>query len=398
MDESSLLPSLRPIDLTPFHGPDGQSGVILQDLSRIAPQPLALTAAGYFMLTHFDGMHSRVALQRSFQRRFNQALPVQLIEELIATLDDALLLDNPRSREAVRSARKAYADSPVRDNRENWPAADEMRRAIEGTLARGGATPTSGLRAIVAPHLDYARGGPCYADAYATLAAARGFERYVILGVNHYGAGVGVVVTRKDFLTPLGLARTDRDFIERLEARLETDLCGDEFDHAAEHSVELQVQLLQATVDRPFQIVPVLCPSPLDPHDDRPLHALNDFADVLKSLLEDDTNTCIIVGADLSHVGQRFGDETPSEPSLLERIALHDRAVLTCLEHGEPEAFVQELRRMRNPTRICSAGNLYALARAIPGAPLRLLRYHQAVNYEAETHVTCAAGVVAEAT
>jgi hypothetical protein len=56
--------------------------------------------------------------------------------------------------------------------------------------------------------------------------------------------------------------------------------------------------------------------------------------------------------------------------------------------------YLATLHDNENSTRVCSTGCLFALRRALPGGTWRLLRYHQAVDLDAETHVTCAAAVV----
>ena len=76
------------------------------------------------------------------------------------------------------------------------------------------------LRAIVAPHLDFPRGRPAYAAAYAALRQSLQETeppgRVVILGTNHFGRSSSVVGTEKDFQTPWGVLETDRAFLQRL--------------------------------------------------------------------------------------------------------------------------------------------------------------------------------------
>lgn len=271
---------------------------------------------------------------------------------------------------------------------------------IDEIIASGTAAPVSEVRGLIAPHLDYPRGAPCYADAYATLRHVAPADRYVILGTNHAGRSAAVVATRKDFETPLGVAPVDAAFVDRLEARLGVDLCVAEDDHDIEHSVELQVHMLQVVQpERPFRIVPVLCPSPCGPTGLTPADGtgpdLDALADALsEELTADAERTVLIAGADLSHVGQRFGDPEVTTPEFLKDVEEVDRGLLRQLEKGATDDFVGRLAETDNPTRVCSAGCLYALMRALPGGTCRVMRYHQAVDMEQETHVTCAAGVV----
>jgi len=400
MKTDQLLPSVRPLDISPFQNERDEQYFALHDLTQVAPRPLAVSWPGYFILMHLDGRHTCQDVQSAFVDHFGQAISIAQINEMIDILDRALLLQTPSFQEAYTRLRNEYCASDARDCRHKYPPAPELRSLIEKMLEAGVAMKTADLRGLIAPHLDYARGGRCYADAYASLCAAPPADRYVILGTNHYGRSGAAVATTKDFLTPLGRTPTDREFIKRLELGLGQTITEDQFDHNSEHSIELQVQILQTCqAGHPFEIVPILCPDPSGPSGTQPHDGkgpdLGDFADMLARLVADsDQRTILIAGADLSHVGRRFGDEAPTTPEFLERVGRDDRMLLDLLESRLEDAFIEELRMSENPTRVCGAGCIYALLRATPDQPCRVLRYEQAVDMETETHVTCAAAIV----
>lgn len=400
MNLDEPLPALRGVDVTIVETEEGEPRFALQDRSEIAPQSLIVSAAGYFVLMHLDGRHTCADIQAEFQRHTGMALPAEQIAALIAALDDGLMLEGERFEQACAARAAEYRAAPARDNRTRYPEANELRAQIDRIVAAGSAAPVKDVRGLVAPHLDYPRGAPCYADAYATLGQAARAERFVILGTNHAGRASTVVATGKDFLTPLGNAETDREFIAKLEDRLGCSLREHEADHLAEHSIELQVHFLQVVMgDSNFTIVPVLCATPAEaggdgvPTGTRP--SVAEFADALGGALAADCRrTVVIAGADLSHVGLRFGDPEPTTPEFLAEVARSDRELLTLLEQREEDEFVRRIGASGNSTRVCSAGCLYALLRALPDRPCRILSYHQATDYENHTHVTCAAAVV----
>lgn len=399
-NHNTKLPALRAVEALPHRRPDGQVYFQLRDPSQLSPEQIAVPAAGYFVLTCLDGTRSCTDIQRAFHEQVGMNLPADQILNLVKALDQVLLLDNNRARDAAQARRDAYAQATARDNRDRYPDAEVLRAEIHKILAAGVAATVSNLRGLVAPHLDYARGAPCYADAYGTLAAGPLADRYIILGTNHAGAATTVVATRKDFLTPLGQVETDRATLEQLETRLAVPLCEQEIDHALEHSIELQVHILQVLHDgRPFQIVPLLCPDACGPTGTAPADGVGpDLAAVGEALAhvieQSASRTIIVAGADLSHIGQRFGDPHPSTPAFLASVAETDRTLLSLLESRSDDAFIAALQSGGNPTRVCSSGCLYTLARALPEASFRLLRYHQATSYEAETHVTCASAIL----
>jgi predicted class III extradiol MEMO1 family dioxygenase len=85
----------------------------------------------------------------------------------------------------------------------------------------------------------------------------------------------------------------------------------------------------------------------------------------------------VIAGADLAHVGPRFGD--PEPVSLAERTRLEgeDRAMLAAVAAGDAEAFFENVARDGDRRRICGLSPIYALLRTLGGAPGVIRRYAQ---------------------
>jgi len=404
MNLDERLPALRPSDITPMQDELGDTHFVLVDRSQIAPSTVAVSPAGYFVLAHLDGLHTCADIQAEFERQVGLKLPPEQVFALIDALDSNLLLQGPRYEEAYAARVAAYRASPTRDNRDRFPDAGTLRAELEEIVGKGKPVGIRNVRGLIAPHLDYPRGTPCYADAYACLAAAEPAERYVILGTNHAGRAETAVATSKDFETPLGIARVDKGFLGQLEERVGGSLREHELDHAWEHSVELQVHFLQVlAAAREVEIVPILCPSPCheseaccghdgDGHDPGGMKAFSAaLADVLAT---SDRRTVVIAGAALSHVGQHFGDQDSTTPDFLKAVERLDRGLLARLEARDEDTVVQYLATTRNQTRICGVGPIYGLMRALPHCDCRVLSYHQAINFEAETHVTCAAAVL----
>ena len=404
MNADQTLPTLRPLDITPFRNERDETYFALQDLTQVAPRGIAVSMAGYFILAHFDGRHTLRDVQATFLKQFGQLISAEQIQEMIQTLDEALMLNSERFEQVYSRLCSEYRAAEARDNRHRYPPGAELRTYLENMLAAKTTAPASleDFRGLIVPHLDYTRGAPCYVEGYAALRAAEPADRYVILGTNHFGRSASAVATTKDFMTPLGRVETDVDFVRAMERELGQSICEHQFDHVAEHSVELQVQILQVLQpDHPFEIVPILCPDPCGQTGTQPLDGtgpdLDDFADALGQLtvsFDGAKRTVLIAGADLSHVGQHFGDEAKTTPEFLKQVERDDRALLNLIEKRREQDFIEELRLSDNPTRVCSAGCIYTLLRALPDLPCRVLRYEQAVNMEAEMHVTCTAALV----
>src|SRR5689334_11301835 len=96
-------------------------------------------------------------------------------------------------------------------------------RAELARCAEAARTPASSMPAapklIVVPHAGYAYSGPIAASAYATLMAARGrIRRVVLLGPTHRVAVRGLAAPTDDrFETPLGLVPIDQAALAELD-------------------------------------------------------------------------------------------------------------------------------------------------------------------------------------
>ncbi len=404
--DKPVRPKLRVVDIVATEH-KGRRILALHDPAGIAQGIMMVSEPVLFLLSRFDGEHSLLEIQAEFLKTFGETVRLEQIEDLVKQLEEGHFLEGPGFDAYLASLVKAFRAAPTRQTQPDAGLGVELHQlpiALREIVSQGNADGVAGtVVGLVAPHLDLRRGWACYADAYKLLSRANPARRFVILGTNHFGRSSSVTATGKSFETPLGTTPVDQAFLERLSRRCGTDLCENEFDHKREHSVEIQVLFLQYLLyGQPFTIVPVLCPDPCGPTGTRPYDGrgvdLQRFAEALgEELREDPVPTCVIAGADLSHIGRRFGDNRDLDEPFLREVEAHDRQVLGYVRAKEAEAFRQAVAAGENPTHICSAGCLFtllvALCRAHDAARLsgRLLRYHQAVDAEADTGVTCAA-------
>jgi len=398
--DSSHKPRLRPLEAFRVAGDDGLQ-IALRDPSRLSDVVLSMSAPALHLLSLMDGENTIGDVRSEFQKAHGQGVSPDTITKLLDHLERAHFLEGDSFEEWYADLVNEFRSRGVREmpSAASLGISDTSGSLFEAILSQTEPPRFNGdVRGLIAPHLDYPRGSPCYAAAYGALRGRAAPDRVVILGTNHFGRSRSVVATASDFVTPLGRTKADAAFIEGLEAR-----CGDlrrfEFDHVREHSVELQVAFLQHLfgADR-FTIVPVLCPDPCGPTGTAPADGagvdLRAFSEALaEQIAADSKDTLVIAGADLSHVGENFGDTRPLDDAFLEEVRRRDRQGLDWLEINDPASFVRTLAQDDNPTRVCSAGCLFALRTALPTATAVILRYHQAVDRDTQTCVTCAAAV-----
>ena len=79
------------------------------------------------------------------------------------------------------------------------------------------------------------------------------------------------------------------------------------------------------------------------------------------------------------------------DDGFLEEVRKRDRRALDAIEANMPDAFLECVSEDDNPTRVCSAGNVFTLATMLPEAAVTVLDYRQAVTPATGVCVTCAA-------
>jgi len=391
-------PKLRPVEA--FRMDETEAGMVnLRDMTGLSPVVLTVSQGALHVMSLMDGGHTCDAIRSEFQAVFNQSLSIDTLTSLLGSLDQSLLLEGATVEQHYESLQREYRNKPTRDmlTADALGIAGDSGDAFREMLAHAAPRVLPGpVKGLIAPHLDYPRGGHCYGSAYATLVGRTVPDRVIILGTNHAGRSTSVVATGKDFETPLGVTACDVEFLEMIESR-----CGSlrscEVDHKREHSVELQLAWLQHLFGAgEFKMVPFLCPDPCGPTGIAPFDGcgvdLREFALSLSALMvEDGGDTLLVAGADLSHVGVQFGDERPVDDGFLEEVRKRDRRALDAIEANMPDAFLECVSEDDNPTRVCSAGNVFTLATMLPEAAVTVLDYRQAVTPATGVCVTCAA-------
>jgi len=232
---------------------------------------------------------------------------------------------------------------------------------------------------IVAPHLDYQRGWPNYASAYYSWQNADNPDRVVVLGTNHFGNGDGVVLSTIGFTTPIGTCPIDQQVVEKLTKKLGDGLTADMLDHTAEHSIELQVPWIQQCFGN-VPIVAALIPSPLVPmiEEDNKRTTTDGFVTALREILDEvEGTTYFVASADLSHVGQQFGEPRAVDDQRKFDVEKHDREMMTKFIQGDATEFVDAMKWNNNATQWCSIGNMSAVMRLAKANTIELIDYRQ---------------------
>ena len=373
---------------------EGRRFVVLRDPAGYTASVLMLPAPLVEIVALFDGQRSLLDIQAELTRRHGEIVPRADIERLIATLDEHGFMDGARFAELRAAIDGGFLASPTRPAVHAGGAysADvaELRAAMDGFFALpAGPGPIAaragtGVAAVVAPHIDYHRGGPAYAWAYRDVAERCDADLFIIVGTCHAGMTHPFALTGKDYETPFGPAVVDRDFVERLVGRAQQECFAAEGAHRTEHSIEFQAVFLRYLYAdrRDFTIVPILASFAhealvhgQDVEQDR---AVRRFLDALgETIATSGRRVALIAGADLAHVGPRFGDPAPIEAAERQRIEQEDRAMLDAVVAGDARGFFASVAGDGDRRRICGLSPIYAVLRMLGGRPGVLRHYGQ---------------------
>ncbi len=168
--------------------------------------------------------------------------------------------------------------------------------------------------------------------------------------------------------------------MRRLESVCTWDPYEHEMVHRTEHSIEFQAVMLSYLYGSAVRIVPILCASfgaPLELSPLVPLPEVETFLDVCRDLVDAAPGqVSVIAGADLAHVGRRFGDSFDIHDGVLRQVEARDREDLQHALAGDATGFYQSVLRDRNERRVCGINCIYAALKAVDGASGRGAMLH----------------------
>jgi len=319
-------PRVRWIEAHPFKN-EGREMVLLNDVEGIMENSLIVSQDILFIVSLMDGSRSLRDIQAEYMRTCGELLYMERLEEIVAAMDQSYLLFNENYRSHLAHLKMEYENTSVRKPAlagRSYPAnrmdllvaLDEMFKAAPEKKNHGE------LAAILAPHIDYTRGINVYQQVYPYLRHTSK-PLVVVFGTCHHMTEKIWNISLKDFETPLDIAPVTQELRSLV---LHNDMLRDyiiEWPHRKEHSIELQIPLIQFNMLNDFEILPILTGSMheyiegvRDTNDDTLTGLADNLRDVLKAYGKP---YIIIAGADLAHIGAQFGDPYPLDSFALAR-------------------------------------------------------------------------------
>lgn len=400
-------PKLRDINAFPVQS-SGQTLLCLQDPQNISEKALFVPPPFYFIVSLFDGQHSLLDIQAEYMRKFGEFLYTEKLQEIISQLDESLFLEGERFQNALRQKEEGFKKASVREaifaGKSYEVEPDKLKSQLEGYFEGpngpgplGEKKSAKGLRGVVAPHIDFQRGGHCYAFAHREIWQRNGSPCFIIFGTAHTPMENPFCLTRKDFITPLGKLNVDREFVDAIQSRCSDDLFKDEIVHRSEHSIEFQCVFLRYLFPEPdsVKIVPVLTGSFHEAIEKRvspmELKPIKQFIDAAKEAVSSlGREVCCVASADLAHMGLQFGDREGVSEYGLRVISQQDHEMLEYTEKMDGEGFFESISKEGDQRKICGLPPIYAMLKILEAKEGKLLKYDQAFTPETQSVVTFA--------
>lgn len=381
----STKPALRPLDFQPVYY-QGRQLWHLHDPLQLSELQLFLPPALAQLLVYLDGEHDLHQIRQALSQDLGEEVPAAVIEETLAQLDEALLLENERSRQARDTILQSFRSQDQRPPAlagTSYPAnVDELEALFEQYSAGDGASDGDvdgdwHGRAVVSPHIDYQRGGAVYARVWrrATPAVADA-DLVLIFGTDHNGGLGTITLTELPYATPFGPLPSAPDVVRSLAQSLGPEQAFDlELNHRAEHSVELSAVWLHYVCRqvgrKPPPVVPILCGSfhhfVSNGHHPAQNVRFDAFLNTLKEVTAG-KRVLAVASVDLAHVGPAFGDPLPFDGARRAQLAQSDRSLIDAINGGDYDRFYDEISAVNDRHRICGFSSTYLMLRYLEQA------------------------------
>lgn|GEM_PF-6331646 len=289
--------------------------VIITDSDGLVSQPIQMPSQLWESLQVFNIEDINGKISRG-EYRFE--IELDQLRNIIYNLDIMGYLESPRF-EYIKNENKKFNDSPIRlpvCTGNVYPETKvELEQKINSILNLSKYNGKQKPKIIFAPHLDYGTGIntlKIYAEAFKPI-VGHSYSKVVMIGTSHYANTNLIMLCDKDYQTPIGLAKYDRQSTDKLLSHNKAMI--DNMAHRNEHSLELHLPFLQQILGTEIRYTFALTGILNHYYSDKNLLPTEDtdFNKLIGCLQEiDDPDTLYVFSGDLTHIGRKFGDETTS--------------------------------------------------------------------------------------
>ena len=377
-------PKVRWIEAVPFVQ-EGKELIVLRDTEGITENALVVSREIAFMISLMDGSRTVRDIQVDFMRAAGELVYIEKIQELVDTMDSHLLLLNEHYRNHYARLREDYENTPVRKaflaGKSYSANRMELLNFLDEMLIKetNGSIPGE-IAGIVAPHIDYPRGMKVYKKTYPHLRDCIK-PLIVIFGTCHHPTERILSISLKDFETPLETIPHAKGLGVLIRENKILNKYIDEWPHRNEHSIELQLPLIQFMMQQEFEILPILTGSMheyVEGEKNIDDGEIDEIVVNLREILAVHGRPFIILsGADLAHIGAQFGDRTALDMATLAHSKARDEILLESIKMVDAKAFFETIRDEKDARRICGLTPIYFQLKLLEGSRCDIVGYDQ---------------------
>jgi hypothetical protein len=209
---------------------------------------------------------------------------------------------------------------------------DMIKYCMEHKYGPGNKSLTSNEKifGIIVPHAGYVYSGPTACHSYKSI-AFQNPELVIIIGPNHFGIGRdAATMIDAQWQTPLGTVEVDSESAKQI-AEISKFIEIDEYSHSQDHSLEVQIPMLQEILSNNFQILPIILRA-------QDMETAIDVGNTVSEIAKK-KNTIIVASSDFTHYEENsfahHQDKALIEPILEMNIekfyqVLNERRVTAC--------------------------------------------------------------------
>jgi len=145
---------------------------------------------------------------------------------------------------------------------------------------------------IICPHAGYVYSGPTACHSYKSI-SSQNPELAIVIGPNHFGVGKdAATMIDAQWETPLGMVQVDSESAKEI-AEKSKFIEIDEYSHSQDHSLEVQIPMLQSILSNEFQILPIILRS-------QDIETARDVGNAVSEIAKK-KNAIIVASSDFTH-------------------------------------------------------------------------------------------------
>lgn len=401
-------PKLRPLDFQPVYH-RGEQMWYLRDPLQLSPYQLLMPPGLVQMVLFLDGTRDVAQIHAALCQELGLPVELALVQNALAQLDEACLLDNERARQHIETALAAYREQPFRPPalaRHGYPEDPAQLAALLEGYGReddlSGWQPWSG-RGLISPHIDYPRGGPVYARVWQRARpAALEADLVLIFGTDHNGGPGTFTLTRQHYATPFGILPTETTLVDKLAQAIgPAHVFAEELHHRQEHSIELSAVWLhylyhQAGVPPP-PVVPILAGSFYHFMLNGSHPAQDELLVTAVETLKRETSgkkILAVASVDFAHVGPAFADDFLMDAPRRASLRQTDEVLIRAITRGDAAGFYRQIAAGQDKNRICGFSPIYLLLQYLESTEGVQVAYEQCPADEQNTSCVSVAGIL----